>query len=414
MVCDRGATKPDGLFRENPPGGGSFVCGLRWLGRHSPLRGCCGLAALAAAKIPRRRTPRNFQTGSQCILSKSRGKINLTPPMSARPAATYIRAVQPSKPSMPIVFFHIPPKSGAKPDTTAPKRFSTPTADARVSAGTISNDGWKDVSHEKPAAEAKCRGGDTCAVERGAVANCVEARRTEQQARGQNPEASGLRPKEKPVREQAAAQHADQGRALQESGGVESGVREAEGEFFMEKIRQPAVEQPESEDKHRKHDAEQRVSRHLHQGAKREAAPGLFRFDLSFFTHAAEKKKVRRSVEKTSGAEDEERLAPVAALGHPATKPAAADGAGDLCGGERGDSAGAVRRRVGVCGERDGRWHVERLGHTHRRSQPRSMKAEVEKPVATVTMLQAARLRTTSRRLENLSPICPAIGQPMP
>src|SRR6266545_871700 len=63
--CDRGATKPAGLFRENPPGGGSFACGERWLGRHSPLRGCSDLAALAAAKIPRRRTPRNFQTGSQ-------------------------------------------------------------------------------------------------------------------------------------------------------------------------------------------------------------------------------------------------------------------------------------------------------------------------------------------------------------
>ena len=63
-VSYRGATKPGGLFLENPPGGGSFVRGLRWLGRHSPLRGCSGLAALATAKIPRRRTPRNFQTGS--------------------------------------------------------------------------------------------------------------------------------------------------------------------------------------------------------------------------------------------------------------------------------------------------------------------------------------------------------------
>ena len=63
-VCDRGATKPGGLFRENPSGGGSFADSPRWLGRHSPLRGCSGLAALAAAKIPRRRTPRSFQTGS--------------------------------------------------------------------------------------------------------------------------------------------------------------------------------------------------------------------------------------------------------------------------------------------------------------------------------------------------------------
>jgi hypothetical protein len=56
--------KPGGLFRENPPGGGSFADGPRWLGRHSPLRGCSGLAALAAAKISRRRTPRSFQTES--------------------------------------------------------------------------------------------------------------------------------------------------------------------------------------------------------------------------------------------------------------------------------------------------------------------------------------------------------------
>ncbi len=64
-VCDRGATKPDGPFRENPPGGGSFGCGPRWLGRYSPLWGCSSLAALAATKIPRRRTPRNFKTRSQ-------------------------------------------------------------------------------------------------------------------------------------------------------------------------------------------------------------------------------------------------------------------------------------------------------------------------------------------------------------
>jgi hypothetical protein len=51
-------------FRDNPSGGGSFAVGPRWLGRHSPLRGCSGLAALAVAKISRRGTPRSFQTGS--------------------------------------------------------------------------------------------------------------------------------------------------------------------------------------------------------------------------------------------------------------------------------------------------------------------------------------------------------------
>src|SRR3989441_11173447 len=64
-VCDRGATKPDGLLPENPPGGGSFVRGRRWLVPYSPLRGCAELAALATAKIPRRSAPRSFQTGSK-------------------------------------------------------------------------------------------------------------------------------------------------------------------------------------------------------------------------------------------------------------------------------------------------------------------------------------------------------------
>ena len=53
---------------ENPPGGGSFARGLRWLGRYSPLRGCSDLAVLATAKIPRRSAVRNFQTGSLGLL----------------------------------------------------------------------------------------------------------------------------------------------------------------------------------------------------------------------------------------------------------------------------------------------------------------------------------------------------------
>ena len=82
--CERGdrvtghpystATKLSGLFRENPLGGGSFGRGPRWLGRHSPLRGCSGLAALATAKIPCRRTPRNFQTGSKLRQPRARGR----------------------------------------------------------------------------------------------------------------------------------------------------------------------------------------------------------------------------------------------------------------------------------------------------------------------------------------------------
>jgi len=54
-VCERDATKPESLFRENPLGGGSFARGLRWLGPDNPLRGCSDLAASPPSKIPRRR-----------------------------------------------------------------------------------------------------------------------------------------------------------------------------------------------------------------------------------------------------------------------------------------------------------------------------------------------------------------------
>jgi hypothetical protein len=70
------STKPDGLFRENPSGGGSFARGLRWIGRHGLLQGCSGLAALATAKIPRRSALQNFQTGSYRGNVKKRGIMN--------------------------------------------------------------------------------------------------------------------------------------------------------------------------------------------------------------------------------------------------------------------------------------------------------------------------------------------------
>jgi len=63
-VFDCGATKRDGLGRENPAGGGSFGFGLRWLGRYSPLRGCFVRSASPKTKIPSRSTLPGFQTGS--------------------------------------------------------------------------------------------------------------------------------------------------------------------------------------------------------------------------------------------------------------------------------------------------------------------------------------------------------------
>jgi hypothetical protein len=65
-------------FARKPSGGGSFVFVRRWLGWHSPLRGCTFLAALAKAKIPRRSTLRNFQTGSKANSSLTRCESRLS------------------------------------------------------------------------------------------------------------------------------------------------------------------------------------------------------------------------------------------------------------------------------------------------------------------------------------------------
>ncbi len=56
----------------------SFVRGRRWLVPYSPLRGCAELAALATAKIPRRRPPANFKTGSERMKANLKEQRNWT------------------------------------------------------------------------------------------------------------------------------------------------------------------------------------------------------------------------------------------------------------------------------------------------------------------------------------------------
>ncbi len=73
LVCERGATPPERILRENPPGGGSFACGLCWLGPYSPRWGCAGLAAWATAKIPCRRTPFQFSDRLLCVACRLMG-----------------------------------------------------------------------------------------------------------------------------------------------------------------------------------------------------------------------------------------------------------------------------------------------------------------------------------------------------
>ena len=59
-ISDRGATKPDGLSRENPPGGGAFAFGLRWFVPYSPLRGCAEQSASPKNQNPQPQHPSQF------------------------------------------------------------------------------------------------------------------------------------------------------------------------------------------------------------------------------------------------------------------------------------------------------------------------------------------------------------------
>jgi hypothetical protein len=55
------------VFSENPPGGGPFDRALGWLGAYSPRWGCARFAASVTVKTPCRRSPLNFQTGSETV-----------------------------------------------------------------------------------------------------------------------------------------------------------------------------------------------------------------------------------------------------------------------------------------------------------------------------------------------------------
>ena len=110
-VCDRRATKPAGRFQENPPGGGSFVGGLRWLGRCSPLRGCAGLTAWATTKIPPRRTPRSFRTGSESWGKDSSSTANFLGATVLRTvdgSSQWMGVLSPGFPSSSQELFHDP------------------------------------------------------------------------------------------------------------------------------------------------------------------------------------------------------------------------------------------------------------------------------------------------------------------
>src|ERR1043165_9474642 len=104
-VFDRGVTKLGGPASENPPGGGSFAFGLRWRGPYSPLRGCAARFASAKAKIPRRSSPPNFQTGSN---ESSLFMIKLS--KNSRKSSTRTPGAQQPRPFHPPAFFilHFP------------------------------------------------------------------------------------------------------------------------------------------------------------------------------------------------------------------------------------------------------------------------------------------------------------------
>ncbi len=229
--------------------------------------------------------------------------------------------------------------------------------------------GGEDVAHEEPAEETETDRREARRREGFAAAQRVQAGRAEQEASGQQPHARRPSLLIKPVREEAAAEHADEGRALQVGGRGEGGVGKVEREFVVEETRQPAIQEPEPENEDREGHAEHQVGRHPEQRNQREAGAGFFRFDLGVLLHTAEEEEIGDCVEQADCAEDEEGFAPLTALRHPAAEPGAPDGADDLRGGQHGDGAGSFFRSVRICREGDGRGHVEALGDAHRGAQ---------------------------------------------
>src|SRR4030095_1536725 len=99
----------------------------------------------------------------------------------------------------------------------------------------------------------------------------------------------------KPIREHTSAEHSEQRRRLEERGGVKGGISEIEGEFFVEKIWQPAVEQPEAEDKCGKHHAQQHESGGLDEFARCQIPARDLRVDCRVLLHRTKEKKAGES-----------------------------------------------------------------------------------------------------------------------
>src|SRR4051794_21367459 len=99
----------------------------------------------------------------------------------------------------------------------------------------------------------------------------MQARRAQQQARREEPETRGLRAAIEDVREDAAADQADERGALKEHSRIESGVALIERKLVVQEVGQPTVDQPQAEDEDREDDAEQQKAGRFDQGADRKA-----------------------------------------------------------------------------------------------------------------------------------------------
>ena len=126
----------------------------------------------------------------------------------------------------------------------------------------------------------------------------------EEQAGREQPQPRRARAPIQRVGEHAAGEHAHERRALQEDRGVQRGVGEVQRKFFVQEIWQPAVKQPQPEDEHGKHHAEQPVGVSAGQ-MKQRAAGGLgmgcFRCR---FAHAPQEQKARQREHDPADPED--------------------------------------------------------------------------------------------------------------
>ncbi len=107
--------------------------------------------------------------------------------------------------------------------------------------------GRKDVSHEETAEEAESGCSDACGHEGRGVSDEVQEGGAEEKAGRENPESGCRSSRMQFVGKPTAADQTDDGGGLECEGCVPRGLGLVERELVMQEVRQPSVQEPETE-----------------------------------------------------------------------------------------------------------------------------------------------------------------------